>query len=111
MQTAAQVWADSKRRGLPTADRENIDADMIIVSQWLLLSVALATGGNLLPNPSVIDIIGILNRPRHHPTSIEPVFGGLTIEGVVGVCGGVEIGFGNTSDVADFIVDGFILPT
>jgi hypothetical protein len=38
MQTAAQVWADSKRRGLPTADRENIDADMIIVAQWFLLS-------------------------------------------------------------------------
>jgi hypothetical protein len=38
MQTAAKVWADSKRRGLPTADRENIDADMIIVAQWLLLS-------------------------------------------------------------------------
>jgi predicted nucleic acid-binding protein len=38
MQIAAKVWADSKRRGLPTADRENIDADMIIVAQWLLLS-------------------------------------------------------------------------
>ena len=36
MQKAAKVWADSKRRGIPTA-RENIDADMIIVAQRLLL--------------------------------------------------------------------------
>lgn len=38
MQTAAQVWADARRRGLPTAELKNIDADMIIVAQWLLLS-------------------------------------------------------------------------
>jgi predicted nucleic acid-binding protein len=38
MQTAAKVWADARRRGLPTAELKNIDADMIIVAQWLLLS-------------------------------------------------------------------------
>jgi hypothetical protein len=38
MQVSAKVWADSKRMGLPTAARDNIDADMIIVAQWLLLS-------------------------------------------------------------------------
>ena len=38
MKSAAKVWADSKLRGLPTAELKNIDADMIIVAQWLLLS-------------------------------------------------------------------------
>jgi predicted nucleic acid-binding protein len=38
MQTAAKIWADARRRGLPTAELKNIDADMIIVAQWLLLS-------------------------------------------------------------------------
>jgi predicted nucleic acid-binding protein len=38
MQRAARVWADARRRGLPTAEPKNIDADMIIVAQWLLLS-------------------------------------------------------------------------
>ncbi len=38
MQTAAGVWADARRKGLPTAELKNIDADMIIVAQWLLLS-------------------------------------------------------------------------
>jgi hypothetical protein len=38
MQTAVGVWADARRRGLPTAELKNIDADMIIVAQWLLLS-------------------------------------------------------------------------
>jgi hypothetical protein len=38
MQRAARVWADARRRGLPTAEPKNIDADMIIVAQWLLLN-------------------------------------------------------------------------
>ena len=38
MKSAARAWADSKLRGLQTAELKNIDADMIIVAQWLLLS-------------------------------------------------------------------------
>jgi predicted nucleic acid-binding protein len=38
MQVAAKVWAEARRSGLPTAELKNIDADMIIVTQWSLLS-------------------------------------------------------------------------
>lgn len=34
---AAQLWAEARRQGVSTADSKNIDADIIIASQWRLL--------------------------------------------------------------------------
>lgn len=38
MQKAAEFWAESRQSHIPTADAQNIDADMIISAQWSLLS-------------------------------------------------------------------------
>ncbi len=38
MQKAAEFWAESRQSHIPTADAQNIDADMIISAQWNLLS-------------------------------------------------------------------------
>ena len=36
MRHAAQLWAMSRRQGMPTADEKNIDADVIIAAQCQL---------------------------------------------------------------------------
>jgi hypothetical protein len=38
MQKAAEFWAEARQSHIPTADAQNIDADMIISAQWSLLS-------------------------------------------------------------------------
>lgn len=38
MQKAAELWAEARQNHIPTSDNKNIDADMIILSQWSLLS-------------------------------------------------------------------------
>ncbi|MEQ8996978.1 MAG: type II toxin-antitoxin system VapC family toxin [Coleofasciculus sp. B1-GNL1-01] len=38
MQKAAKFWAEARQSHIPTADAQNIDADMIISAQWSLLS-------------------------------------------------------------------------
>jgi predicted nucleic acid-binding protein len=35
---AAQIWANTKSQGTPTADRQNLDIDLIIAAHWQLLS-------------------------------------------------------------------------
>jgi len=37
MKCAAQLWAESRYLGQPTADEKNIDGDVIIAAQWQLL--------------------------------------------------------------------------
>lgn len=37
MKEAAQVWAEARSQGIPTADNKNIDGDVIIAAQWRLL--------------------------------------------------------------------------
>lgn len=37
MKEAAQLWAEARRQGIQTADKKNIDADIIIAAQWKLL--------------------------------------------------------------------------
>ena len=38
MQKAAEFWAEARQSHIPTAEAQNIDADMIISAQWSLLS-------------------------------------------------------------------------
>ncbi len=38
MQKAALLWAEARSQGISTADEKNIDADIIIASQWQLLT-------------------------------------------------------------------------
>ncbi|MGK7929451.1 MAG: type II toxin-antitoxin system VapC family toxin [Spirulina sp.] len=35
---AAEIWAEARLQGQPTADEKNIDIDMIIVAHWRLLT-------------------------------------------------------------------------
>jgi predicted nucleic acid-binding protein len=51
MLRAAQLWADARRSGLPTADRHALDCDVILASQ------ALEVGGEV-----VTDNVGHLSR-------------------------------------------------
>lgn len=37
MKEAAQVWAEARSQGIPTASDKNIDGDIIIAAQWRLL--------------------------------------------------------------------------
>lgn len=37
MKEAAQVWAEARSQGIPTASDKNIDGDIIITAQWRLL--------------------------------------------------------------------------
>lgn len=34
---AAQIWAEARREGTPTADEKNIDIDIIIAAHWQIL--------------------------------------------------------------------------
>ena len=37
MKEAAEVWAEARSQGIPTASDKNIDGDIIITAQWRLL--------------------------------------------------------------------------
>jgi predicted nucleic acid-binding protein len=37
MKEAAQLWAEARCQGIQTADKKNIDADIIIAAQWKLV--------------------------------------------------------------------------
>ncbi|BDA72840.1 hypothetical protein CAL7716_070060 [Calothrix sp. PCC 7716] len=48
---AAELWASARSQGIPTADNQNLDADMIICSHWQMLTeefpgryIVIATG-------------------------------------------------------------------
>jgi predicted nucleic acid-binding protein len=47
LQKAAELWAQARRQGIPTADRKNIDADMIIAATSQLVQTQYP-GRNLL---------------------------------------------------------------
>ena len=36
MRKAAELWADARRKGIPTADEKEIDADVILTAQAML---------------------------------------------------------------------------
>lgn len=36
--TAAEIWANAQSKGIPTADRKNLDIDIIIAAHWQILS-------------------------------------------------------------------------
>jgi hypothetical protein len=36
--TAAEIWANAQTQGIPTADRKNLDIDLIIAAHWQILS-------------------------------------------------------------------------
>lgn len=38
MKKAAELWAEARQNHTPTADDKNIDADMIILAQWKILT-------------------------------------------------------------------------
>jgi hypothetical protein len=38
MRKAAELWADARRAGIPTADEKEIDADVILAAQVLLFA-------------------------------------------------------------------------
>jgi predicted nucleic acid-binding protein len=36
---AAQIWAEARNKGIPTADEKSLDVDVILCSQWQLLTI------------------------------------------------------------------------
>ena len=38
LKQAAQIWAEARNKDIPTADEKSLDADVIICSQWQLLT-------------------------------------------------------------------------
>jgi predicted nucleic acid-binding protein len=38
LKKAAQIWAEARNQGIPTADEKSLDADVIICAQWQLLT-------------------------------------------------------------------------
>ena len=40
LELAAELWAEARNKGMPTADEKNLDADMIICAQYQLLAAA-----------------------------------------------------------------------
>ncbi len=55
---AAELWADARRRGVPTADRHALDGDVLLAAQALALGV-----------PAVVATANVGHLSRHCPAA------------------------------------------
>lgn len=60
---ASQIWAETKLQGIPTANLENIDIDIIISAHWQLLNQEFP-GRSIIVSTTNIKHLGLLTDAR-----------------------------------------------